>query len=213
LSRQQFDTAYELLEPIAPSAARMHHFLHCTAFDQQDITFKLGSFMSAGYQLAPEQEIIYDARMRFLNRLGGHMQGKHLIIRGEAGGGIADEYIGKLTIEGKIFGIGPMVGDCTIYGKRPLSEHTIGILTTDEDVQGYDHVGVYDGYWNISEGRKTFLDRCKSSARRERERQAQFLHDITNPDGLSYGALHKKLLGEYATPGWRPKGSFGGRKK
>jgi hypothetical protein len=146
----------------------------------------LGCFITAGYSLLPEREIVYPLHTPDLDALGSHLQNKHLIIDGTVGAGVGIEMIGQLTNNGEI-GNDPghsMIGTFTNNGKtglRPANQ----LIGRYIDKDKYRFTGYVIGY-------------CRGWSRSIPEAsRAAFLRAITNPDALPYADLYESLEEEY----------------
>jgi formylmethanofuran dehydrogenase subunit C len=173
--------------PIQPSIAQLHHHILVTQHHDPVVSNTLGIFISAGYQLLPEREIVYDLDTPRLNCIGLDLEGKHLIIDGNIGAAACSQMIGDLTINGRA---GPetgyqMIGSLTVNGfaRGNVGHMMIGRLKNNGHITGIAGecmLGENDGRWNIG------------------NRRTQFSHDLTNPLGLSHYELQSLIVREYS---------------
>jgi hypothetical protein len=186
---------------LRPSVARLHQFIMQQYLTHGEIVLRsdIRAFLNAGYQLAPEQEIIYDIEIPHLWGVGDNLRGKHLIMRKEAAS-VADGMIGRLTLDAHVDYVSDMIGHCTInIPPNHYSADCIGVFEKCPGNVGGLIIGRTNGAWNIREAPfSSFLSRCtRGRIDRDARMREAFLHDITNPQGLDYLSLRKALRIKY----------------
>jgi hypothetical protein len=149
----------------------------------------LGMFVSAGYQLLPQEEISYPFSTPELSSLGYLLKGKRLVIDGVVGNNIGDHMIGTLVNNGSV-GAGAGEGMIGTFINNGAAEYGAGqqmigvFINTDKKIRGagINLLGKYNQQW-------------KGVPPKQRDR---FLEEITNPRGLSYQRLRNQLQKRYA---------------
>jgi hypothetical protein len=193
MNRTLYRHAKQLLRPLHLSLAVLHHHLlmtHPLLLAKEDHISEdsgdLGLFVSAGYQLLEQREIVYDLDMPELHNLGAYLNRKHLIIRGNAGDNVGWRMVGTLTNEGSI-------GD-------KAADRMIGHFINHERV-GDSSGTIYGTFSNTWRGIRERPDVFGRDNTRWNdilvEDRPAFLRDITNPTRLSYERLKDKLLWRY----------------
>jgi hypothetical protein len=188
-----YTSACRAIEPLRPSLMELRQFLlhepGCYA----------GMFASAGYNLLPEREILFDLDLPELSYLGYRLFMKDLVITGDAGSNVGVKMVGNLMSRGKI-GIGSaagMVGTLTTGRENAFLEGNamIGVFrphtNSSSSIVGCK-VSFDNEYWYIAPGLRGLLHLPPSERRKRR-----FLQAITNPERLPYDALYAKLLKTY----------------
>jgi hypothetical protein len=177
--------AHEVLRADPPSLAQLHRFIIEMQQDE-DVEHALGPFISAGYQLLPEDEIVYDLDTPELSSLGMRLRNKLLIIDGAVGKWAGNNMIGSLVINGTAgeYAGAEMIGHLTYDASKMAPwevEHfglrMIGTLTESKTRTTHIRVGVY----------RSVPDRLLKRFRR----------DITNPDNVPYDDFYHRLLKRY----------------
>jgi hypothetical protein len=189
-SNGEFLRAIGILEPIRPSCAQLHAFILRASFEKWWMRSALGCFISAGYQLLPEKEIIYDLDTPDLNLLGFFLSDKRLIIDGRVNEHAGNHMIGELVINGVA---GPyagykMIGTLAVHGR---AENHFGAQMIGEYlgsfVQMPSMIGRMNGIW--SRGDALWMPEAPT-----RER---FCDDIDNPSHASHSLLYEHLTKTY----------------
>jgi hypothetical protein len=157
-----------------------------------DSSIAVGLFVSAGYQVLPTREIVYDLELPQLDSLGAFLEHKRLVIRGSTGSNTGDSMLGVLVNEGEV---GPFAGMWMIgrfdnrgtHG-RDLALEMFGHYscgTSHPDCEMFDFfIGRWNDSWNIRDPTP--------------ERKKRFLVDIAHPRGWMYEARHDWLKRRYA---------------
>jgi hypothetical protein len=204
-----FESALEILSSIRPSLDELHLHLDMTSFDPRAFDFdglrlarQLGCFLTAGYQLLPQQEIVHD-RKTYLPYLGAFLEGKHLIIDGAVGASPGYEMIGDLTVNGTVgaYSGERMIGTFTFKG-------SFGFMFTKDGTlggtPGKEMIGIYRTHSDhvfLGEHGQEINAWPRYTAPVSHE---EFLHDIKHPFDLvpgnhchdaAYRALRKKYGG------------------
>lgn len=215
----RLENALTIIEPFRPTLAQLDHLLIVRP-DVLKSGGRSGVFLTAVYQLVPETTIHYTHEQEWVHYLGHRLTGKHLIIDGVAGHKVGTDLRGQLTINGAVgdeagaYMLGELVNNGNA-GPR-LGRGMIGRLTNNHlcryDAAG-SMIGVLENYGHMGAGvglESIGLVRNRGTIVRTRRRRIswtipktdrkRFLKDITNPEGLSYDALHDRLTTEYG--GW-----------
>jgi hypothetical protein len=105
LQRYSFEImacADRLLDPIRPTKDALDYLILRTNSYPEPINYLLGLFVTVGYQLLPEKEIVYTLDTPAINNVGDSLAGKHLIVDGTLGNSVGHRMSGKLTINGTV---------------------------------------------------------------------------------------------------------------
>jgi formylmethanofuran dehydrogenase subunit C len=131
----------------------LHHLILSTPHDDVHVAKNLGVFVSAGYNLLPDEEIYYDLETPYLSHLGYRLRHKHLIIDGTVNSMLGYAMIGRLTINGTV-GVSAgsyMTGTLVNNGAtgHDLGKEMIGVLTSNKKMSndGTGMLGVHNGQW------------------------------------------------------------------
>jgi hypothetical protein len=159
----------------------LHHLIIAASLEDDSYFTRLGAFVSAGYQLLPQRDILYDLQTPHLSYLGMFLKDKHLIITGSVGDRVGYLMRGSLTNEGVArFSFGDaMMGRLTNAGTMEhgggndmigilrntgtagnLGDMMIGVLEDNgtSSTRGRIMLGNNCGSWNIPEhNRASFL--------------------------------------------------------
>jgi hypothetical protein len=183
--------AAAFLDSVRPSIHDLHHLIITS--DVRGRRAHLGPFVTAGYQLQREEEIVYDLDTPDLHRIGTFLIGKRLIINGTLGDNVGQRMIGDLIVNGRVGGCAGqfMVGNLHLPGS--CGDHTgrrmHGTITTYGHLDaGEEMMGEKDGVWT--------MPRDSMPVPSERSRR-QFLEDIRNPQGRDNHALRRHLAYQY----------------
>jgi hypothetical protein len=171
---------------VRPSLDALHHLIMATSLERPSVSAALGLFVSAGYQLAPEREIVYELQTPTLHYLGAFLQDKHLIITGSVGCNAGHGMIGRLTNNG--------------VTKHDAGREMVGILTNNgfADRPGEGMVGVFENHGTIiGPGGLGMLGDNRGSWNIQEGKHDSFLADIMNPRKLDHGTLSVTLKQNY----------------
>jgi hypothetical protein len=181
-----------------PSLMALHHHVLMTPYTNDPFVFfgrsrdmvessHLGIFVSAGYQLLPEREIIYDLETPELNYIGAFLKDKHLIITGTVGDNVGLDMMGHLTNTG----ITGMAAGYRMIGQF-INRGRIGTNS------GYAMFGCFTNTWRgASDLACGILGSHNNSWNISKKYRAAFLRDIENPRKLSYDNLSSMLKDTY----------------
>jgi hypothetical protein len=101
INYSSFACALELLAPLRPSIDALHAHALRVHDDTALSDVSLGSFITAGYQLLPQKDIVYDLHLPGIYHLGAFLVGKRLTIAGAAGEHTGRGLIGELVVMGE----------------------------------------------------------------------------------------------------------------
>jgi hypothetical protein len=166
---ETFTAATQLLAPLRPSLMDLHRFLVLTPHHTSPRNDLLGIFITAGYQLLPQETIVYDLETPHLHNLGRNLYGKHLVIDGSVGASVGELMIGTLTING-------MAGSWA----GALMVGTLDVCGNAGYHVGEGMYGCNQGVWNVSPSGRALFQRA-----------------IMNPRKLSYDDLYQSLYRRY----------------
>jgi hypothetical protein len=220
--------AQSLLAPLRPSCSELHSFIiRSSAYIAQlanthplenHVWAAFGLFITGGYALLPEREIVYDLETPDIRFLGYGLKEKHLIVNGLSGQHTGMRLCGELTINGTVgFGTGNLlVGKITCNGDASSScgNYMIGELTVTNEIEtnnfgtgmigrlhtlarskrGRQMLGEHNGSWNILPWQRK-----------------RFAEDLTHLDEYDGETLYRKFHETYRKmPFFLP--SFGGKR-
>jgi hypothetical protein len=186
----EFHRAMRILEPLQPSLPQLHAFLLRASLEKKTMEFTLGCFVSAGYQLLPEKEIVYDLDTPELNCLGFLLSGKRLIIDGRVNEDTGNHMVGELVVNGVV---GPcagfkMIGNLTVHGhaESDAGEKMIGEFRSRIYCVP-SMIGRANGVWTRGASRWT----------PDRWTKKRFFDDIAHPCHTSRFLLYEHLTTVY----------------
>jgi hypothetical protein len=215
--REIIDDANVMLAKNVPSLVQLHRLVLETPPEAQ--SSRLGAFITAGYNMLPQHEIVYPYDTPELLSLGYRLFMKNLVIRGNVGILTGEEMVGNLIIEGSVGAHAgtKMIGTLTNNGSVGAfcASEMIGEFTnnTFADYAGLKFTGRITNNGQIDNHRFSFdavgtqwllsntveEDYCGLSYKQQHtgEHKADFLHDITNPSRLPYEKLFDLLSRRY----------------
>jgi hypothetical protein len=208
------DEALALLLPLRPTKQEIDHLILRTPHETSQEKFPLALFATAGYQLLPEETVVYTLDTSGLDFFGTWLK-KDLVVAGTLGDNVGFQMSGRLTIDGRVNNlagycmIGTLVnngiahdnlGDCMIgtlvnngTAGHGCANGLYGVFDNKGKMPTPPRIGAL-GMWHGH--RRLFGFPLSWSNIRRKDREA-FLHDITNPEGRSYTRLRIYLHNNY----------------
>jgi hypothetical protein len=205
-----FEFARALLAGIPLSTSLLErHIIRTSISHPDDTPQSLGFFVSAGYQLLPEQRIVYPLNTPWLYFLGHGLFMKELVITGSVGPYAGSSMVGTLVNQGElgIKGGVDMIGHLRNEGKAGdlLGHRMAGTLINTGEAQevGVAMIGYQENLNSPLQGRtqswtlKSSMERLLFRKEPLGRTKKRFLRDIENSNRISHYALWDKIREDY----------------